>query len=494
MKLGDLLTFAPLSPSFSDYEIDLITENSAKAAKNTLFVCISGSRADGHAYAPDAYAKGCRVFLAERALSLPDDACVILVESTRQALAHLACQWYGHPSHRMHLIGITGTKGKTTTAQLLSHILNESGIPCGYIGTNGIEYRDARLHTKNTTPDAMTLQSTLSDMLSVGVSCAVIEVSSQAILQHRVAGMHFETVLFTNLSPDHIGENEHADFADYAACKHRLFTDFGANNLIYNADDPSAGAMIRNTSASTVRSCSMSKVAADFSVSDTRLEDIQNTLGISFEVRSTKGSAVCSLPLIGKINASNAMLAMATANAVFGISLLESAKALPTARVSGRSELIMLPNQAFAVIDYAHNGESLTKILGELKEYRPNRLIVLFGSIGGRAQLRRAELGHAAASLSDLCILTSDNPADEDPEAIIDDIAKAFAGYSTPYVRIVDREEAIRYALRIVQSGDIILFAGKGHEEYQLIGKEALPFSEKDIIMREIQKQRAFMT
>ena len=488
MRLCELLSFLPPEPSFADVEIDLITENSAKATKSALFVCISGSRADGHAYAADAYRNGCRVFLAQRKLPLPSDALVVLVEDTRHALAQLACQWYGHPSRQMHLIGITGTKGKTTTAQLLSHILNKNGIPCGYVGTNGIEYGGVHLHTKNTTPDAMTLQSTLSDMLSVGVKVAVIEVSSQAILQHRVAGMHFETVLFTNLSPDHIGENEHADFADYAACKHRLFTDFGASNLIYNADDPAAGEMIRNTSASNVCSCSMSNASADFSVSDTRLEDIQNALGISFSVCSMQESATCSLPLIGKINASNAMLAMACANAVFGITLSEGARALPSARVSGRSELIPLPGGAFVVIDYAHNGESLRKILCELKEYHPSRLIAVFGSIGGRARLRRAELGRAAAEHADLCILTSDNPADEDPDAIMDDIAKAFSGYTTPYVRIADREEAIKHALRIAQAGDIILLAGKGHEEYQLIGKKALPFSEKEIVLQEIRK------
>ncbi len=488
MKLCDLLSFAPHDPSFAEFEIDLITESSAKAAKNSLFVCISGSRADGHAYAEGAYQNGCRVFLAERELSLPSDALVVRVENTRRALALLACQWYHNPSHRMHLIGITGTKGKTTTAQLLSHILNQSGIPCGYIGTNGIEYRDVRLHTKNTTPDAMTLQSTLADMRSVGVTTAVIEVSSQAILHHRIAGMRFETVLFTNLSPDHIGENEHADLADYVACKHRLFTDFGAKNLIYNADDPSAQSMIRDTSATLVRSCSLRQGDVDFSVDNTGLGSMQNTPGISFDVFSRCEKTSCELPLIGKINASNAMLAMATANAVFGISLSTSAKALPSARVSGRSQLIALPNEAFAVIDYAHNGESLKKILGELKEYRPSRLIAVFGSIGGRARMRRAELGRAAAELCDLCILTSDNPADEDPEAIIDDIAKAFSGYATPYLRITDREEAIKHALRIAQPGDIILFAGKGHEEYQLIGNEALPFSEKEIIMREIQK------
>lgn len=468
-------------------EIQSVTESSVASNSHAVFVCICGTKADGHTYAADAYRRGCRVFVAQKPLELPSDALVLISSNTRKTLAILACKLYGDPSRRMRLIGVTGTKGKTTTAHLLTHLLNRAGIPCGYIGTNGITYKNTHMPSKNTTPDSVTLQKTLCDMQNADVHTAVIEVSSQALLQCRVDGTAFDTVLFTNLFPDHIGPNEHPNFENYKACKHRLFTDFEAKHAIYNADDAAAFDMLQGTSASHLVSCS-AFANADYTALDITPFRNKKHLGVSFTMQSEKGSRSCILPLTGSMNVYNALLAVATAIEVFGVDLSIAVQALSDATVSGRSELIPLPNGACAVIDYAHNGESLAKLLSTLREYAPNRLIVLFGSIGERAQMRRGELGSVAASLSDLAILTSDNPANEPPEAIIADIAQAFEFSKTPYLSIPDRTEAIRYALLACRADDILVLAGKGHENYQLIGNQKIPFSERAIIAETVRE------
>ncbi len=483
MRAADLLDILSPKAPIPTLDINTLTENSAKAARNAVFVCIKGARADGHAFAADAYARGCRLFVAQSALALPDDACILYVADTRQALAKLACRLYGHPSRKMRLVGITGTKGKTTTAHLLRHILNRAAIPCGYIGTNGVLYRDVERPLQNTTPDAVTLQRTLREMYDAGVRAAVVEVSSQALMQYRADGTLFETVVFTNLYHDHVGKNEHPSFDHYRDCKHRLFTDFGARVAVCNRDDPATEEMLAGTSADRVISCSTADVG-DFCAKSVIPFRSASMLGTLFDVLNGNERVTCTLPLSGCMNAANALLAIAVAKETFGLSLRLAADALSDARVPGRSEVVALPNGACAVIDYAHNGESLSQLLHALREYAPSRLTVLFGSVGERSQLRRAALGHAAATLSDRAILTSDNPAGEPPEAIIEEIAKSFEGASTPWVAIPDRAEAIRYAAMTAIRDEIVVLAGKGHESYQLIGNKKIPFSEKEILQQ----------
>ncbi len=468
-------------PNLPDIDIVTLTESSALADSSSVFVCIRGAHNDGHAFAAAAYDRGCRLFVAESPLSLPPDACVILTPNTKHMLGILASRFYGDPSKQMHVVGITGTKGKTTVAQLLTHLLNASKIPCGYIGTNGVQYLGRHIQTRNTTPDAVTLQSTLRDMLDAGVRTVVAEVSSQAILCERVAGMTFKTTVFTNLSPDHIGKNEHRDFADYKACKHRLFTDFGASYLIFNADDPYAEELTADSSADHRVSISVQK-PADYSASELRLLRERDLLGVSFTLSHAKQTLDASLPLTGKMNVENALSALAVASECFSIPLADAVPLLTDARVAGRSEVYPLPNDACAVIDYAHNGESLRRLLTTLREYRPTRLIALFGSVGERSQMRRRELGRAAAELCDLCILTSDNPGTEPPEEIIAEIASAFDGTDTPYLTIPDRAEAIQTAVELCRAGDLLVLAGKGHEAYQLIGKEKVYFCERELL------------
>ncbi len=483
MQLKDLLSEASLSSDafLPSLEIDSVTEHSSDADQNSIFVCIRGLHSNGHSYAPDAYRRGCRVFVAEEPLSLPADAIVISHSDTRAALARLSCHVFGDPSHYMRVIGITGTKGKTTVAGLLRHILQNSGISCGYIGTNGICYGDNCISTRNTTPDATTLQKALAEMLRFGCQAVVLEVSSQALLQKRIDGTVFDTCLFTNLSPDHIGEGEHSDFSEYAACKHRLFTDFHPKTVIYNADDPHANLMISGSDSSRFISFSV-KGKADYCANRFTPSCRSDQIGMQFDVNGHNRCATAYLPMIGKHNTSNALSAIATAVEVFGISFQKAVLLLESARISGRSEVISLPSGALVVIDYAHNGSSLCQLLSGLSELNPKRLITLFGSVGERTRLRRRELGDVAARFSSLCILTSDNPGQENPEQIIADIAKAFERSDTPYVSIPDRREAILFALKETLPGDILVLAGKGHEQYQLIGKERLPFSEREIV------------
>ena len=493
MRLSRLISaIADKIPDF-DIEIARVTERASEADAASIFICIKGALADGHTFASVAYEKGCRVFVCEEALSLPDDALILRVESTRDAIARLACRFYGDPSHKMRLIGITGTKGKTTTACLLSHILNASGTPCGYIGTNGIFYADQKIDCKNTTPDAITLQSTLAKMLQSGVATAVIEVSSQALMQLRADGTRFESVLFTNLTPDHIGPREHPSLEHYKACKKRLFTDFGAKWAIFNADDKYTGEFSALTTAAHSIFCSQLDRNADFYADGVSLMQSETTLGISFELGTDDKKALVSVPLTGRVNVSNALLALAAAHRVFEIPLSDAIRVLTDVTVEGRSELIALPGGASAVIDYAHTGESLSQLLSTLREYKPSRLIVLFGSIGERAQMRRAELGAVAAKLSDLAILTSDNPNFEDPMAIIEEISASFTGTSTPYLAIPDRESAIREAVSLLQQGDLLVLAGKGHETCQLINGEKVAFSERDILL-DAARKKALLT
>ncbi len=483
MKLSELLGgMIPDLGSLPEDEITVLTERSEEARKNTLFVCIRGARSDGHAHAEQAYGNGCRYFVAEHSLRLPSNATVFLVPSTRLAIAQLACRFYRNPSHRMSVIAITGTKGKTTTAQLLAHILNAENIPCGYIGTNGIRFGGTERVTQNTTPDACTLQKTLNEMVEAGMKAAVVEVSSQALYQYRAAGTRLACAVFTNLSADHIGTDEHPDFAHYASCKHRLFTDLAPNTVVYNADDRHAEQILSGTPAQRQISCSAKTSESDWTVSEIRPLLTERHLGLSFCLSHAGKTASTEIAFVGNVNAENAVLAVAVAEACFGISVDASARALKSAVVAGRSEIVPLPNGAYAIIDYAHNGSSLTQLLQTLRTYAPKHLLCVFGAVGGRSQIRRKELARAAAAFCDLSVLTSDNPNFEDPEAILDEIAEEYRTLQKPFLRVCDRADAIRQAVRLTQKGDLLVLAGKGHEDYQLVNGKKIPFSERAIL------------
>ena len=478
LLLGRLFPFDHIP----DCEITTLTDHSERTNAESVFVCIRGMRFDGHTLAPRAYERGCRIFVAEEPLDLPPDACVLLTNNSRKTLSELACTLWGDPSGKMHVIGITGTKGKTTTATMLAHILNSVGIPTGYIGTNGIAYGAVERTTANTTPDPLTLQSTLADMHRAGIRAVVMEVSSQGLMQSRVAGVQFGTVLFTNLYLDHVGTAEHPTFEHYRATKHSFFTDFPAPNAVWNIDDPATPMMRLGCTALRNLTVSGKEKAADYLAENMRPLRDANGLFSLFRLICENEELECRLRLLGEHNIYNALLAVAVAHGVFQVPLAMTVASLEKLAIRGRAECIPLPNGALCVIDYAHNGESLRHLLTSLRAYQPSRLICLFGSVGERTQLRRRELGEVAAELADLSILTSDNPGTENPMQIIDEIAAAFGDNRKAYIKIPDRSDAIRCAVSILQRNDILVLAGKGHEEYQLIGHEKIPFSERNII------------
>ncbi len=464
----------------SKIDVSDICRSSNDAKEGCAFVCIRGAVSDGHDYARKAYDAGCRIFVAEE---LPhgvgDDAFVVISADTRVSLAELSACFFGYPARQLTMIGVTGTKGKTTTSLLIYNILRENGIAAAYIGSNGINYADKSLYTLNTTPESYELHKYMRDMVDAGVSTLVMEVSSQALKMARVHGIKYKVAVFTNLSPDHIGEFEHPDFEDYKKCKSSLFTSYGAEYIVYNADDEYALSVVGGTRARRA-GISVGK-EADLSAESITYFRSAGNIGVSFECTMEGKVFPVALSFPGEFSVYNAMTAIAVCREL-GLGAGVITKTMRHIRIKGRFETHELPSGATVVIDYAHNGVSLKAALSALRIYNPTRLICLFGSVGGRTKMRRAELGLVASRDADFCILTSDNPGDEPPSAIISEIATYFTAGTCPYIAIPDRRAAIEYALKNSKEGDIILLAGKGHESYQLICGVREEFSEAAIV------------
>lgn len=488
MLLSTLLQKIEYSKSFCECEIGHVTNDSRKVTPQSIFVCIRGFAFDGHDFAQSAYERGARVFIAERELDfLPDDAQVLVVENTRKTLALFSCEIYGDPSHKLKVIGITGTKGKTTTALMIKHLLVQAGIPCGYIGSNGVSYGSFNSTTANTTPESNILQSILCDMVNAGMKAAVIEVSSQALKLYRTLGIRFEAVMFTNLSLDHVGSGEHDSFDDYFKSKKMLFDDYESKLVIANADDGYTQKILEDCKTKKLF-YSIDAPAQIKAANISSLRD-ENTLGSSFECIFEDQKIKCKLPIPGEFNIYNALAAISVGS-LFDSNIQRICQALSHVSIDGRFEVVNAPNGACFVIDYAHNGLSLKSALLALRAYDPNRLICLFGSVGNRTQLRRVQLGRVAAEYADFSILTSDNPDTEDPMAIIDEIASQYLEENS-YIAIPNRKDAIEYALDISRAGDIFLLAGKGHERYQLVNNKNEYFCEREILMDHINELTA---
>ena len=484
MQLQEVLQGVAVSGAYAPtLNITDIAYDSRKACENTMFVCLSGARTDGHIFAKNAYDTGCRIFLCEKPIDLPDDAVILTCADTRAALAVCSCNFFRHPYRDIKVIGITGTKGKTTTAHIVKAILDHAGIPTGIIGTVGAAFCDKVLPTVNTTPESYELQKLLRMMADAGCKAAAIEVSSLGLKFHRVDGLQFDTAVFTNLSPDHIGTNEHDSFEEYADWKKQLFRH--CSHAVLNWDDP--------FSESIAQICQSPKVTYGFSQNaDVRLLKADRSkrnhqLGVACEAVLFGEKFPFFLSLPGTVNAYNALAAAAVANR-FGIANNTIQDALAQVHVKGRGEVVDTQTPYSVIIDYAHNGVSLKSIIDTAKAYDHNRIIALYGSVGSRTEIRRKELGLVSGALCDLSILTSDDPDYEDPDHIIAEIARYVEEAGGKHVDIPDRTEAIRYALSIAEPGDILIFAGKGHEEFMKVRGEKLPFSEKKVIFEYLQE------
>ncbi|MCM1364373.1 MAG: UDP-N-acetylmuramoyl-L-alanyl-D-glutamate--2,6-diaminopimelate ligase [Faecalibacterium sp.] len=465
-----------------EQQINDIAYDSRKARENVMFVCLTGARADGHNFAKSAYDNGCRVFLCEREIDLPNDAQIILCEDTRASLAVASCNLFEHPSKELAVIGITGTKGKTTVAHIVQSVLNSAGIKCGIIGTVGAGYDDVKLPTVNTTPESYELQKMFRLMLNAGCKAVAIEVSSLGLKFHRVDSTVFSLGVFTNLYPDHIGTNEHATFEEYAYWKKQLFP--MCKKAIVNIDDAFSDDIISECKCPVVTYGYSEK--ADYRLDETQKVKLGHVLGVNFKFTHNDAQREYMISMPGDINAHNSLIAVAVADSL-GVDSDSIKNGLSHVFVKGRGEIVETGKDYTILIDYAHNGVSLTSILDTVRAYEHNRIIALYGSVGGRTEIRRRELGLVSGAMCDLTIITSDDPDFEDPENIIKDIAAAVEEAGGKYVAIPDRAEAIHYAISIAQKGDILVFAGKGHEEFMKINGEKVPFSEKAEIFKALE-------
>lgn len=468
-------------------EISEIAYDSRKVTKDCLFVCVKGAAADGHAFAKSAVKEGASVIVAQDMVDVGAEATVIQVADSRYALACLSAAYFHDPAGEMKVIGITGTKGKTTTSYLVKSILENAGHKVGLIGTIETIIGDQSEPAKNTTPESYVLQRTFREMADAGCDSVVMEVSSQGLMMQRTAGFTFDIGIFTNIEPDHIGPNEHKDFEDYLSCKGKLFRQCKVG--IVNCDD-AHWQRVTEGHTCNLELYGFSK-EADLRASDVRMVTNKGCLGVRYQVNGLlEFEAEIDLP--GKFSVYNSLTAIAICRH-FGVSQENIEKALKAAKVKGRIEMIKVSDQFTLMIDYAHNAMSLESLLTTLREYQPHRLVCLFGCGGNRSKLRRYEMGEVSGRLADLTIITSDNPRFEEPQAIIDDIKIGIKKTDGRFVEIIDRKQAIAYAISHGEPGDIIVLAGKGHEDYQEINGEKHPMDER-ILIEEILKEQAMET
>ncbi len=465
-----------------DGEITEIVFDSRKACEGCLFVCIRGANVDGHSYASAVADVGARVIIVEEPVDLRSDVTLIQVADTREALAKISAAYFDHPAEKIRCIGITGTKGKTTTTYMVRSILENAGYHVGLIGT--IETIIGQEHTPalNTTPESYVIQRDLHRMLKQGENICVMEVSSQGLMMHRVDGMQFEIGIFTNIEPDHIGPNEHKDFEDYLHCKSLLFQKCKLG--ILNADDPHLQEILKGHTCE-VKTYGLAE-EADISACHMELLTQNGTLGVAYDTRGDVEDHF-EIPLPGSFSVYNSLTAISICHHL-GVENAVMKKALSKVHVKGRIEPVKVSDRFTLLIDYAHNAMSLKSLLVTLKEYKPTRLVCVFGCGGNRSKLRRYEMGEVSGELADFTIITSDNPRYEEPGAIIEDIKSGISKTQGEYISIEDRKEAIRYAIDHAKDGDVIVLAGKGHEDYQEIRGHKHHMDERDLI-REILEE-----
>jgi len=477
-----------------DTDVKKLVNDSRKVEEGSLFFCIKGAVTDGHKYVPDVVAKGAKVLVVQDAVEAPEDVTVIQVADTRYAMALMSAAYFGYPADEMRIIGVTGTKGKTTTTYMVKSILESAGYKVGLIGTIEAIIGEEKIPAHNTTPESYTIQEYFRRMADAGCQVVVMEVSSQGLMLERTAGIPFEIGIFTNIEPDHIGPAEHESFEDYLECKSRLFKQ--CKYGILNADDAHLEEILKGHTCE-VETFGLSEQAG------VRAENLQlvsrpGYLGIAYtvswknenvsgEVERTSFDVEIDIP--GKFSVYNSLTAIAICRH-FRVGIEDIQKALKVAKVKGRVELVKVSDAFTLMIDYAHNAMALQSLLETLREYHPHRLVSVFGCGGNRSKLRRYEMGEVSGKLADLTVITSDNPRFEEPEAIIEDIVTGIEKTDGKYIRITDRKEAIAWAIHHGEPGDIIVLAGKGHEDYQEICGVQYPMDERVLIREILEKDK----
>ncbi len=469
MKLYDLIK-GIANTNIPDREIVSITDNSNHIEKDCIFVCVKGGSFDGHSKAQEAVNMGA-VVVVDHNLDLPNQ---IIVQDTREFYGELCCAWFGNPQKKMRFIGVTGTNGKTTMTNVIKHVLTDNGYKVGLIGTIQNEIGDEVLHTDNTTPMAFDLMALLDRMYKSGCDYVVMEVSSFGLVQHRIGAIHFEVAVFTNLTQDHL--DYHKTMEDYYQAKKMLF-DICDKAIICTDDD--YGVRLFNEVTCEKYSYSI-KHQADFYATDT----IIKSNGTQFKYNTSDDSYNISMKMVGSFNVAN-VTGVITTCIMEGIPFENIKQSVEKCTgVKGRCEVIPT-NRDFSVIcDYAHTPDAIENILSSVKEYTTGRLICLFGCGGNRDKAKRPLMCKSALKYADKLIITSDNPRNEEPQSIIDDILTGLQGETeVPYDVVVDRIEAIHHAVKIAKAGDIIVLAGKGHEDYQILKNNVhIHLDEREIV------------
>ncbi len=469
-----------------DLEISNIESNSKKVTPDSLFVAISGFDFDGHKFVGEAIENGATAVMLDmnadlKGIKIPAGVTVIIAEDTRYALAISACNFYGNPSRKFKLIGVTGTKGKTTTTYMIKAILEKQGYKVGLIGTiENFIGEDSLGKSNRTTPESLELQRMFYKMAVQKMDYVVMEVSSQSLKLNRVAGCDFDIGVFTNLYKDHISEKEHTDLEDYFESKKKLFT--MCKKGFVNFDD-FKGIKIVNT----MKNCSFKTYAIDNSA-DYLAKDITITnVSVDYKVKINGKNERIKVNIPGRFSVYNSLAAIAVCE-YLGVSTENIKEALESVKVSGRSELVQNKAELAIMIDYAHTAESLENILQAVKSYTKGKVICVFGCGGDRDKHKRPEMGEVAGRIADFSIITTDNPRTEEPEEIIKEIEEGIKKTKGKYKVIVDRKEAIKEAIKMMNNRDIVVLAGKGHEPYQEINGVKYPFDER-IIVNDIIKE-----
>lgn len=479
MKLDNLLINIEYTSNNSlNPEISDIIYDSRKVTENTVFVCLKGYTSDGHKYAKMAVEKGAAALIISDELDfeVPASVTVIKTPDTRLALALMSVEFFGRPAEKLKTIAITGTKGKTTTTAMIAEILEQSGIKTGTIGTLGIVYNGQTIKTENTTPESYEIQKAMYDMVNAGCKAMIIEASSIGLKHSRLAGIMFDVGVFTNFSDDHIGGVEHKDLKEYLFCKSLLFRQcrFTAANI----DDEKWKEITRDAKGPII-TFGFSELA-DLRAEQEHLLSQGSFIGVHFYASGLRNLTL-DVGVPGKFNVYNALAAI-SAVSFFNIDNKYIVSGLKVAKVKGRVEPVKVPGNYTLLIDYAHNALSMENVLSTLRQYNPNHLITMFGAGGNRPKVRRYEMGEVSGRLSDLSVITEDNSRFEDVMDIIEDIKTGINKTNGKYVVVPNRKDAIRYCMQNAQDGDIIVLAGKGHEDYQEIKGVKHHMDERELI------------
>ena len=485
MKLSKILVGLENLKAKGDLDIDItgLESNSKNVKEGYLFIAIKGFSVDGHDYINNAIEAGAKAIMVQegcdlKKIKLPSDVTLIMAKDTRHALAICSCNFYDNPSRKFRLIGVTGTKGKTTTTFMIKEILEKAGYKVGLIGTIAT-YINGKMvsESSRTTPESIELQKIFAQMVEAGVEYVVMEVSSQSLKLHRVDGCDFNIAVFTNFSEDHISANEHPDMKDYFESKLKLFQ--MCDNGIINVDDLQVSKIPKLFPDSNIMTygidnyCQM--LAKDITITNSYVD---------FRVKVSDKNERVKVDIPGRFSVYNALAAICVAKKI-GVPSDKVIEALAEIKVPGRSEMVPNKREIPIMIDYAHSPESLQNILSAVKSYTKGRVISVFGCGGDRDKTKRPIMGEISGKIADFTFITTDNPRTESPEEIVKEIEDGIKKTKGKYKVVVDRKEAIKEAINMANKQDIIVLAGKGHEPYQEINGKKYPFDER-IIVKEI--------